>query len=72
MSMILGLRMLSDLNIARVLADPPSIWQLIAPDDPDVYEQARLQAARNPGLFQRLFGAEYVVRLAAKLAEVAS
>ena len=41
MSMILGLVTLGDTNISRVLADPPLIWKVIAPDDPEIYAQAR-------------------------------
>lgn len=56
MSMILGLGTLTEANIARVLADPPLIWQLIAPDDPEMYTLARSEGAGRPGLLGRLFG----------------
>lgn len=53
MSMCLALCTLRDENIGRVLADPPLIWKVIAPDDPEVYENAR----KGPtGLLARLFG----------------
>jgi hypothetical protein len=55
MSMCLGMVALDDANIARVLADPPLIWRVIAPDDPEPYEDAR-RAARTPSLIGRLFG----------------
>ena len=55
MSMILGLATLGDANIARVLADPPLVWRVIAPDDPEMYESARQQAPRS-SLLGRLFG----------------
>ena len=54
MSMILGLTSLGDANIERLLADPPLVWKVIAPDD-DAYESARAAAAR-PSLLGRLFG----------------
>src|SRR5215813_5271564 len=55
MSMILGLVTLGDTNISRVLADPPLIWKVIAPDDPEVYAQAR-GVKGKPGFLGRLFG----------------
>jgi hypothetical protein len=54
-SMILGLSTLGDANIARVLADPPLVWRVIAPDDPEPYENARQQRAK-PSFLGRLFG----------------
>jgi hypothetical protein len=54
MSMILSLVTLSDTNIARLLADPPLVWQVIAPDDPELYEAAR--ATRKSNFLSRLFG----------------
>lgn len=41
MGMVLEMRTLSDGNIAQVLNDPPLIWKVLAPDDPDPYERAR-------------------------------
>ena len=41
MSMILALRTLSDSNINKVVNDPPLIWKVVAPDDPEFYESAR-------------------------------
>ena len=41
MSMILGLVTLGDRNIERLLRDPPLVWRVIAPVDPDAYRQAR-------------------------------
>ena len=55
MGMLLGMVTLDDANIARLLADPPLIWRVLAPDDPEPYEEARRQAA-EPGLLGRLFG----------------
>lgn len=47
---------LSDANIARILADPPLVWQAIAPDDPEMYEDEREAARPRPSLIGRLFG----------------
>jgi hypothetical protein len=57
MSMCLGLVTLSDENIARMLADPPLVWLVIAPDDPAPYEEARKSAQRKPSLLGRILGA---------------
>ena len=43
MGMALALTMLGDRNIDRLLADPPLVWKVIAPDDPEAYERARLR-----------------------------
>jgi hypothetical protein len=53
--MILSLATVSDGHIARLLADPPLVWRVIAPDDPERYEDAR-QSAPGPSLIKRLFG----------------
>jgi len=55
MSMILGLVTIGDPNISRVMADPPLIWRVIAPDDPEIYEHV-LMEAQSPSFFRRLFG----------------
>ncbi len=54
MGMGLDLSTLSDENIRKVLADPPLIWKVLAPDDPEFYEQAR--PLRPQSFFARLFG----------------
>jgi len=54
MSMILELHALSDEDIAKLLRDPALAWRVVAPDDPDAYEQARRASSR--GLLARLFG----------------
>lgn len=41
MGMVLGMTTLGDDNIRRVLADPPLVWKVVAPDDPEIYEEAR-------------------------------
>ena len=59
MSMVVSLSSLRDATIERLLADPPLVWQVIAPDDSEAYERARREAdeRERPGLFARLFGA---------------
>jgi hypothetical protein len=55
MGMYVGLASLTDATIARLHADPPLVWQIIAPDDPDAVVRARGTPSR-PGLLARLFG----------------
>lgn len=54
MGMCLALCTLSDANLEQVLADPPLIWKVLAPDDPEVY--ARCRKERSGGWLARLFG----------------
>lgn len=49
-------RTIRDDNISKVLADPPLIWRVIAPDDSEIYQHAR--AEKQPGFLARLFGAK--------------
>ncbi len=57
MGMILVLNVLSEENIEKVTADPPLVWKVLAPDDGDIYEEARLERTkRKVGFFGRLFG----------------
>jgi hypothetical protein len=56
--MALGLCTLSDANVRKVLADPPLIWRVIAPDDPEAYEEARRPRSR---IFDVIFGKKKVV-----------
>lgn len=55
MGMYLGLASLSDATIARLHEDPPLMWRIIAPDDPEAVARAR-GVSRRPGLMARLFG----------------
>ena len=55
MSMVMGLVTLGDANIRRIVDDPPLVWQLVAPDDPEPYEQARASQAEATNLLGRLF-----------------
>ena len=41
MGMYLSICTLSDGNVQKVLSDPPLVWKVIAPDDPEAYEEAR-------------------------------
>jgi hypothetical protein len=55
MGMVMGLITLSDANIRRIVDDPPLVWRLVAPDDPEPYEQARASQAEATNLLGRLF-----------------
>ena len=59
MGMVVSLSSVRDETIERLLADPPLVWQVVAPDDPEAYERARSEAddRAKPGLISRLFGA---------------
>jgi hypothetical protein len=57
MGMVMEVYAVRDTTLQRLLADPPLVWQLVAPDDHDMYEQARAEAAASAlGFFARLFG----------------
>jgi len=58
MGMCLALATVRDENISRMLADPPLVWRVIAPDDPEMYEEARKSDSAEPSLLGRLFGAK--------------
>ena len=47
MGMVLSLCTLSDLTIARVLADPPLVWRIVSPDDPQAYAESRTRQGRR-------------------------
>lgn len=51
--MVLTLFQASDATVDRILSDPPLIWTLVAPDEPELYEDAR---ATSQGVMSRLFG----------------
>lgn len=53
MGMVLVLYQATDTTIDRIVADPPLIWQLVAPDNPEFYRDARRASA---GLWARLTG----------------
>ena len=47
----------TDATIERVHADPPLVWLLYAPDEPEFYLD-EIGAGRKPGFLARLFGAK--------------
>jgi hypothetical protein len=55
MGMYLSVASLSEATINRLHDDPPLVWQIIAPDDPEAVARAR-GAPKGPGLLSRLFG----------------
>src|SRR5829696_7547426 len=56
MGMYLQLFAVSDATIARLVADPPLAWQLVAPDEPERGAAARAEMQPRPGCLTRLFG----------------
>lgn len=50
MGMVLSLCSVSDQNIERIVADPPLIWQVVSPDDPEPYQAARARGASTSWL----------------------
>ena len=56
MGMYLALASLSADTIERLHADPPLVWQLVVPDDPEAVARARAESVAQPGLLGRLFG----------------
>lgn len=57
MGICCGAQAVSDAVIDQLLANPPLIWRLLAPDDAEVYWEAAGQG-QKPGLLTRLFGAK--------------
>ena len=53
--MVMEIFAVRDATLRRLREDPPLIWQLIAPESPERYEQARVEAAGS-GFLGRLFG----------------
>jgi hypothetical protein len=49
MGMVMGLLSVSDETIRRLLADPPLVFKLLAPDDPDLYDEARADSSAPDG-----------------------
>ncbi len=52
--MVLGLNALCDTNIDKLLSDPPLIRKVLAPDEPEFYEQER-KSKTPSGFFTNLF-----------------
>lgn len=57
MGMVLALVSIDDESIEKLMADPPLIWKVLAPDDPQMYEAERTPE-KKPSWFSRLFGAK--------------
>ena len=55
MGMVLGMVALSDENIQRLLDDPPLVWLVVAPDEPELYAAARAAQSKR-GFLSKLFG----------------
>jgi hypothetical protein len=53
MGMYMALANVSDATIERLLADPPLVWQILEPDDPNAVAAAR-ERPPGPGFFGRL------------------
>jgi hypothetical protein len=57
MSMVMEIFAVRDATLRRLRDDPAFVWRLIAPDSPELYEQARAEAsAAGSGFLGRLFG----------------
>jgi hypothetical protein len=54
MGMRLALCSIDAENLRKVLADPPLVWRVIAPDDPEAYERARPRGS----LLKKVLGAK--------------
>lgn len=52
MGMVVVLTAVSDVNVRRLLEDPPLVWKVVFPEEPGLYEDARKEAR---GWFARLF-----------------
>ncbi|MHC5077311.1 MAG: DUF1877 family protein, partial [Planctomycetota bacterium] len=55
MSMRLAFYTVSDSTIGKLLTEPPLIFRLVAPDDPEMYIECILEK-NKPGFIKRLFG----------------
>ncbi len=55
MSICLAIQSVSDNTIEKILADPPLIWRLIAPDDRDAFLQCMVSTKTKPGFLSKLF-----------------
>lgn len=64
MGICCGAQAVSDAVIEQLLANPPLIWRLLAPDDPETYWQA-IGQNQKPGLLAKLFGVKPAAEQAA-------
>lgn len=60
MGMCLGICAVNDETVRAVLADPPMIWKVLAPDDEETYLRAR---SAGESWLSRLFGTKKVAPL---------
>jgi Domain of unknown function (DUF1877) len=56
MGMVLALVSIDDQSLEKLRADPPLIWKVLAPDDPEMYEAERKERSEGQSWFSRLFG----------------
>lgn len=57
MGICMTARTLSDQKIEAIMADPPLVWRIVAPDNPQLYLEEAGQG-EPPGWFERLLGAK--------------
>lgn len=50
MGTTMSITAVSDATIRRLLADPPLVFKLLAPDDPELYEEVRGDSSADDGL----------------------
>ncbi len=59
MGMVMEIFAVRGETLQRCFADPPLLWKLIAPDEPELYAQARSEVQSKIGRFvSRLFGSK--------------
>jgi hypothetical protein len=56
MGICMRAKAVSDDKIASAIADPPLVWRILEPENPDLYLR-EIGQLRKPGLLARLFGA---------------
>jgi hypothetical protein len=64
MGMYLSLAGVSDATIALIHADPPLIWQVVSPDDPEALARARTETRDIAAALGRVDDAELRRRFA--------
>jgi len=57
MGICMTVRALSDDKIRAILEEPPLVWRIVAPENPELYLEESGQAGR-PGFLARLLGAQ--------------
>ncbi len=56
MGIVVGVYALREATVARLLDDPPLMWRVLAPEDPEAYATARAAAAAAASWLSRWFG----------------